>query len=44
LTGVRTAAEFEENERLFCHPIPDDMWQELKAEGLLAEEAPVPKN
>jgi len=44
LTGVRSAAEFEENERLFRHPIPDDMWQELKAEGLLAEAAPVPKN
>ena len=41
LTGVRSAAEFEENERLFRHPIPKDMWQELKAEGLLAEEAPV---
>jgi len=30
--------------RLFRHPIPDAMWQELKAEGLLAEEAPVPDN
>jgi len=44
LTGVRSAAEFEENERLFRHPIPDAVWQELKAEGLLAEEAPVPNN
>jgi len=44
LTGVRSAAEFEENERLFRHQIPDDMWQELKAEGLLAEEVPVPNN
>ncbi len=42
LTGVRTVTEFEENERLFRHPIPNNMWQELKAEGLLAEEAPVP--
>ncbi len=44
LTGVRSAAEFKENERLFRHPIPDEMWQELKTEGLLAEEAPVPVN
>jgi D-threo-aldose 1-dehydrogenase len=44
LTGVRSAAEFEENERLFRHPIPDAMWQELKAEGLLTEAAPVPNN
>jgi D-threo-aldose 1-dehydrogenase len=42
LTGVRSAAEFEENERLFRLPISKDMWQELKAENLLAEEAPVP--
>ncbi len=44
LTGVRSAVEFEENERLFRHPIPNAMWQELKTEGLLAEEAPVPVN
>ena len=44
LTGVRSAAEFEENERLFRHPIPDAMWQELKSEGLMAEEAPVPES
>jgi len=44
LTGVRSAAEFQENEHLFRQPIPDDLWSELKAEGLLAEEAPVPKN
>jgi hypothetical protein len=42
--GVRSAAKFEENQRLFRHPIPDDMWQELKAEGLLAEEVPLPSN
>jgi len=42
LTGVRSAAEFEENERLFRHPIPRDMWQELKDKGLLVEDAPVP--
>jgi hypothetical protein len=41
LTGVRSAAEFEENERLFRHPIPDVTWQKLKSEGLPAGEAPV---
>lgn len=44
LTGVRSAEEFKENERLFRMPIPDDLWAELKAEGLLAQEAPVPTN
>jgi D-threo-aldose 1-dehydrogenase len=44
LTGVRAAAEFEENEHLFRHSIPGAMWQELKAKGLLVEETPVPDN
>jgi D-threo-aldose 1-dehydrogenase len=44
LTGVRSKEEYQENERLFRHPIPDDLWAELKAEGLLAEDAPVPTN
>ncbi len=44
LTGVRSAEEFKENERLFRLSIPDDLWADLKAEGLLAEEAPVPTN
>ena len=43
LTGVRSAAQFQENERLFQQPIPNDMWRELKAEGLVAEAVPVPK-
>ena len=42
LTGVRSAAEFQENERLFRQPIPNELWRELKTEGLLAEEVPVP--
>jgi D-threo-aldose 1-dehydrogenase len=44
LTGVRSAAEFQENERLFRQPIPNELWRDLKTEGLLAEEAPVPNN
>jgi D-threo-aldose 1-dehydrogenase len=35
LTGVRSPAEIEQNERLFRHPIPDELWAELRAEGLL---------
>lgn len=42
LTGVRSVAELEENERMFRYPVPDALWQDLKAEGLLPVEAPVP--
>jgi D-threo-aldose 1-dehydrogenase len=42
LTGVRTKAELAENARLASLPIPDDLWAELKHEGLLPEAAPVP--
>jgi D-threo-aldose 1-dehydrogenase len=40
--GARTAAEVEENVRLFSHTIPAAFWSELRAEKLLPEEAPVP--
>jgi D-threo-aldose 1-dehydrogenase len=42
LTGPRRAAEVRENCALFDLPIPPDLWQELLAEGLLDERAPVP--
>jgi len=42
LTGARTAAELVENEELFRHPIPADLWAELRAEGLIAPAAPTP--
>lgn len=42
LTGVRSVAELEENVRMFRFPIPADLWQELRTEGLLPEEAPIP--
>jgi D-threo-aldose 1-dehydrogenase len=42
LTGVRRAAEISENCDLFDLPVPPDLWQELKADGLLDERAPVP--
>jgi D-threo-aldose 1-dehydrogenase len=42
IPGARTAAEVEENVRLFSHPIPAAFWSELRAEGLVPEEAPLP--
>jgi len=42
LTAGRTPEQIEENLSMFQVPIPQDLWAELKAEGLLAEEAPVP--
>ena len=42
LTGTRSAERFRQNLEAFQLPIPDDLWRELKAEGLLDEAAPVP--
>jgi D-threo-aldose 1-dehydrogenase len=42
LTGVRSRTELDENARLFDLPIPGELWRELKAEGLLADDAPTP--
>lgn len=42
IPGARTAAEVEENVRMFSHPIPSAFWSELREEKLLPQEAPVP--
>jgi len=42
IPGARSATEVEENFRLMAVEIPGDFWQELRAERLLPEEAPVP--
>jgi D-threo-aldose 1-dehydrogenase len=42
IPGARSEAEVEESFRLMTVAIPGDFWQELKAERLLPEEAPVP--
>jgi len=42
LTGVRSPAEIEVNAHLFQHPIPEALWDELKAEGFLLAAAPTP--
>jgi D-threo-aldose 1-dehydrogenase len=40
VVGARTAGEVERNADLFAQPIPDDLWAELKAEGLVRADAP----
>jgi D-threo-aldose 1-dehydrogenase len=42
LVGCRSVEELEEDVRMFEHPIPHALWQELKADRLLPERTPVP--
>ena len=42
IPGARSTGEIQDNVRLIEHPVPDDFWAELKAEGLIASEAPTP--
>lgn len=42
VVGSRSAAEATENAALFSMPIPADLWAELKADGLLRDDAPTP--
>jgi D-threo-aldose 1-dehydrogenase len=42
VTGARSVEELEENARMLRWEIPGDLWQELRAEGLLPPDAPVP--
>jgi D-threo-aldose 1-dehydrogenase len=42
VAGVRTQAHLDEYPAMLAHPIPSDLWAELRAEGLLAADAPVP--
>jgi D-threo-aldose 1-dehydrogenase len=42
IPGARTVAHVARNDATFRHPIPGDLWAELKREGLLHPEAPVP--
>ena len=44
LTGARTPEEVRDTvEQLRC-PIPDTLWDELRAEGLLDPDTPVPES
>ena len=40
--GARSGAQIARNAELFEAPVPDDLWAELRAEGLLREDAPTP--
>lgn len=42
IPGAYTANQVERNIAAFRHPIPSGLWAELKHEGLLREDAPVP--
>ncbi|MCM1966280.1 aldo/keto reductase [Streptomyces sp. G1] len=43
LVGTRCAAEVRDAAAMLAHPVPDDMWAEMRAERLLPAEVPVPK-
>jgi D-threo-aldose 1-dehydrogenase len=42
IAGVRRIDHLDEYPELMRRPIPADLWAELRAEGLIPEEAPVP--
>ena len=42
IIGMRDASEVDENLRLFATEIPDELWAELREEGLLDDRAPSP--
>jgi D-threo-aldose 1-dehydrogenase len=42
IPGASSPAQAERNVAAFTHPIPVELWAELKHEGLLREDAPVP--
>ncbi|GAA1661956.1 aldo/keto reductase [Glycomyces endophyticus] len=42
LVGARNPSEVDDALAMYAHPIPGELWHDLKRAGLLAEEAPVP--
>ena len=42
IPGARSVAEVEENVTMVQHRIPDSLWDDLRREGLIPEEAPTP--
>lgn len=42
VAGVRSIAHLDDYPAMLAHPIPTDVWAELREEGLIAPEAPVP--
>lgn len=44
IPGANAPAQVEENIANMCHPIPRDLWAELKHESLLHPDAPTPES
>jgi D-threo-aldose 1-dehydrogenase len=42
VAGVRSVAHLDDYPEMLAVPIPSDLWTELKAEGVIREEAPTP--
>ncbi len=42
IAGTRTVDQLEKNLEWFSHPIPTEFWADLKAQGLLRDDAPTP--
>ncbi len=42
LAGSRSVAEVEDNAAMLGHPIPNDLWAELRHEGLIGAHVPTP--
>jgi D-threo-aldose 1-dehydrogenase len=42
VAGIRSIPHLDEYPALLAHPIPGDLWTELRNQGLIAEDAPVP--
>jgi D-threo-aldose 1-dehydrogenase len=42
VAGVRSVAHLDEYPAFLAHPIPADLWGDLRDEGLIANDAPVP--
>ena len=42
IPGASSPAQQQRNVEMFRHPIPADLWAELKHEGMLRADAPVP--
>ena len=42
LTGAETPAELDQNAEMMRLPIPSELWQALKSDGLLDPDAPIP--
>ena len=41
--GARSAEEVDENTRMMRHPVPAQLWEELRHEQLIPRDAPTPK-